>query len=244
MNIRDKSIITGLYLSKYSHEGLNELGFKSFQQAFNILGFSLGTKPASLKNYRDEFDPLFPNGRKGWHKRAIRDYCKKYFDEFNETDFVTFTDLIKSFFVENFEIEKLIYGSKKKDYSESIAKRLMTGRAAEEYFKSEYSKINIFSSYEILDTTQMACGFDYKLTSNTNFFCVEVKGLNSMTGTIQLTEKEFSIAKKMKTNYCLFIVKNFKEKPTHQYLLDPLNSRLNFKEIKKEIIQTTYNSTI
>ena len=65
MNIRDKSIITGLYLSKYTQKGLNELGFKSFQQAFNVLGFSLGSKPASLKNYRDEFDPLFLNDRKG-----------------------------------------------------------------------------------------------------------------------------------------------------------------------------------
>lgn len=244
MNIRDKSIITGLYLSKYSQEGLNELGFKSFQQAFNILGFSLGSKPASLKNYRDEFDPLFPNDRKGWHKRAIREYCKKFFDEYNNTDFVTFTDLIKSFFVDNLEIVKFIDKIEKKDHSKSIAKRLLTGKAAEEYFKSEYNKINIFSSYQILDSTQMACGFDFKLTLDSNFYCVEVKGLNDMTGKIQLTEKEFSIAKKMRANYCLFIVKNFKEKPIHELILDPLNSRLNFKEIKREIIQTTYNSSI
>jgi len=71
MNNRAKSILTGLYLSKYSQEGLKELGFKSFQEAFNVLGFSLSSKPASLKNYRDEFDPLFPNNRKGWHKRNI-----------------------------------------------------------------------------------------------------------------------------------------------------------------------------
>jgi hypothetical protein len=244
MNIRDKSIITGLYLSKYNQDGLNELGFKSFQQAFNVLGFSLGSKPASLKNYRDEFDPLYPNNRKGWHKRDTREYCKKYFDEFNNIDFSIFTNLIKSFFIENFEIEKFIEKIEKKDYSESIAKRLLTGKAAEEYFKSEYSKINVFSSYGILDATQMACGFDYKLSLNSNFFCVEVKGLNDITGTIQLTEKEFSIAKEMKTNYCLFIVKNFKEKPIHEFVFDPLNSRLNFKEIKREIIQTTYNTLI
>jgi hypothetical protein len=244
MNIRDKSIITGLYLSKYNQEGLNELGFKSFQQAFNVLAFSLGSKPASLKNYRDEFDSLLPNDRKGWHKREIREYCKNFFDEYENVDFLTFTNLIKSFFIENFEIERFIEKIEKKDYSESIAKRLLTGKAAEEYFKSEYNKIDIFSSYKIIDATQMACGFDYKLTLDPNFFCIEVKGLNDITGTIQMTEKEFSIAKKMKTNYCLFIVKNFKEKPIHEFVFDPLNSRLNFKEIKREIIQTTYNTSI
>lgn len=244
MNIRDKSIVTGLYLSKYSEKGLNELGFKSFQEAFNVLGFSLSSKPASLKNYRDEFDPLFPNNRKGWHKRPIREYCKKYFDEYKDVDFLTFSNLIKSFYIENFAIEKFIEKIEEKDYSESIAKRLLTGKAAEEYFKSQYSKINVFSSYQILDATQMACGFDYKLSLNLDFFCVEVKGLNDITGTIQLTEKEFSIAKKLKSNYCLFIVKNFKEKPIHEFVFDPLNSRLEFKEIKREIIQTTYNTSI
>lgn len=244
MKIRDKSIITGLYLSKYNQKGLNELGFNSFQQAFNVLGFSLGSKPASLKNYRDEFDPLFPNDRKGWHKRPIREYCKDFFDEFNNLDFLSFTNLIKSFFIENYEVEKFIEKIEQIDNSESIAKRLLTGKAAEEYFKSEYRKINIFSLYQMLDTTQMACGFDYKLTLNSSFFCVEVKGLNDITGTIQLTEKEFSVAKKMKANYCLFMVKNFREKPIHEYIFDPLNSRLNFKEIKREIIQTNYNTSI
>ena len=123
MDARDKSIITGLYLSKYSQDGLNKLGFKSFQEAFNVLGFSLGSKPASLKNYRDEFDPLFPNNRKGWHKRDTREYCKKYFDEYKNVEFLTFTNLIKSFFIENFEIENFIEKIEKKDYSESIAKR-------------------------------------------------------------------------------------------------------------------------
>ena len=106
--LRDKSILVGLYLSKFSQNGLVELGFESFQEAFNVLGFSLGVKPASIKNYRDEFDPLFPNERKGWHKRNTRDYCKVIFDEFGNLKFKSFTELIKSFYIENFEIEKFI----------------------------------------------------------------------------------------------------------------------------------------
>ncbi|MCF6307233.1 MAG: hypothetical protein L3J09_04675 [Flavobacteriaceae bacterium] len=116
MNTRDKLIVTGLYLSKYSQLGLRELGFHSFQEAFNILGFALGGKPSSIKNYRDEFDPLFPNKRKGWHKRKIRDYCKVFYDEYNSIDFVVFSSLIKSLSLKNYELEKFIKTIEKKDY--------------------------------------------------------------------------------------------------------------------------------
>ncbi|MEI7597328.1 MAG: DUF3883 domain-containing protein [Bacteroidota bacterium] len=244
MNIRDKAIITGLYLSKYSEVGLKKLGFSSFQESFNILGFSLGSKPSSIKNYRDEFDPLFPNNRKGWHKRPIRDYCKYFYDYYFNTSFEEFSILIKSFFIENYELEEFISKIEKKDYSESVAKRLLTGKAAEEYFKNEYVKIKEFHKFILTDTTNLACGFDYKLSLNSDFYCVEVKGLNELKGGIQFTEKEYYVAQNMKSSYCLFIVKNFKEKPIHDIVFDPLNSRLLFKEIKREIIQTTYTTII
>ncbi len=64
-SIRDKSILVGLYLSKFDDEAIENLGFKGVTEAFNTLGYSIGSKPASIKNYRDEFDPFFPNPRKG-----------------------------------------------------------------------------------------------------------------------------------------------------------------------------------
>ena len=117
-SIRDKSILVGLYLSKFDEEGLQRLGFEGAKQAFNTLGYSIGSKPASIKNYRDEFDPYFPNSRKGWHKRNIREYCKKFLDDFSSLDFDSFTDLIKSFLFKNYEIEKFIDKIEKKDKSE------------------------------------------------------------------------------------------------------------------------------
>ena len=69
---RERLILVGLYLSKYDSVGVKKLGFDSFTEAFNVIGYALGSKPASIKNYRDEFDPFFPNRRKGWHKRQIR----------------------------------------------------------------------------------------------------------------------------------------------------------------------------
>ena len=57
---REKLILAGLFLSKFDTLGLAMLGFEGFTEAFNVIGFALGGKPASIKNYRDEFDPLEP----------------------------------------------------------------------------------------------------------------------------------------------------------------------------------------
>lgn len=243
-SIRDKAILIGLYLSKYDEDGLNALGFEGFVQAYNTLGYSIGFKPASIKNYRDEFDPYFPNPRKGRHKRSIREYCKKILDDFSSLNLKNFTDLIKSLVIQNYEIEKFMEEIEKKDKSESVAKRLITGRAAEEYFKSNYSDENNFKGYKLTDTTNMACGFDFRLSLNSSFYCVEVKGLNTDAGSISMTEKEFRVAKELKKKYCLFIVTNFIQKPGHQLFFDPLNSRLNFKKTERKVTQINYLTSL
>lgn len=241
---RDKAILIGLFLSKFDDKALDVLGFEGAKQAFNTLGYSIGTKPASIKNYRDEFDPYFPNPRKGWHKRQLREYCKKFLDDFGNVNFDDFSELVKSFVIKDYEIEKFINKIEKIDYGETVAKRLITGSAAEEYFKLNFDTITEFSDFQISDTTKLACGFDFKLSLDINFFCIEVKGLNANTGSIAMTEKEFYVAEKLKEKYCLFIVSNFIETPVHQYIFDPLSSRLTFKKNQRQIIQTTYNTQI
>ncbi|PQJ78082.1 protein NO VEIN domain-containing protein [Polaribacter porphyrae] len=244
MNKREKSILAGLYVSKFNELALKELEFKTYQEYFNTIGYSLGSKPSSIKNYRDEFDPYFPNSRKGWHKRKIRVYCKNVYDAFKDLSIAEFSELIKSFLIDNYQIKKFINKEIRSDYSEIISKRLLTGKAAEEYFKMEFSKINLFNSYSLKDTTNMACGFDYKLSIDNNYYCVEVKGLNSNKGNILLTEKEYLIAEKLKSKYCLFIVKNFQEKPFHEIIFDPIHSNLDFKKVKREVLQVSYNASI
>lgn len=56
---RDKLILCGLFLSKFDTFGLKKLGFSSFTEAFNVLGYALEAKAMNIKNYRDEFDPYF-----------------------------------------------------------------------------------------------------------------------------------------------------------------------------------------
>ncbi|MDD3323812.1 MAG: hypothetical protein PHN38_01635 [Sulfurospirillaceae bacterium] len=99
LTAREKAILAGLYLSKFDVEGLKFLGFENFTEAFNIIGLALAIKPASIKNYRDEFDPFFPNLRKGRHKREIRQYCKNIYDVFHTLNLIDFSLLLKKIFM-------------------------------------------------------------------------------------------------------------------------------------------------
>lgn len=130
----------------------------------------MNIQPASVKNYRDEFDPLFPNKRKGWHKREIRKYCKDIYDTFGNQNLLEFSNLLKSIIYRDHDLDILFdeIAKAEGDKETSFAKRLVTGRAAEQYFRDNFSDLDLFSRYEIQDTTQVGCGFDFKLTSLDN----------------------------------------------------------------------------
>src|SRR5579864_274979 len=216
---REKLILIGLYLSKYDSLGLKQLGLESFVEAFNVIGYALGSRPASIKNYRDEFDPLFPNRRKGWHKRPIRDYCLKVFENYKNLDMESFTGLVRSFvgYDENAwsEIQEK---EGQDDNQSSFAKRLITGLAAEQYFESVQPSLLEFKDYVVENTTRLGCGYDFRLRTDTHkdFLVVEVKGLKERTGSVSLTPKEYEVATAFGDRFFLFVVKNFHESPFHE----------------------------
>lgn len=246
LTMREKSILAGLFLSKFDVDGLRHLGFKSFTEAFNVIGLSLGIQPASVKNYRDEFDPFFSNSRKGWHKRPMRDYCKVVYDSFGDLSLENFTSFLKQNVYKWSELELLIEETeaKQEGWESSFAKRLITGQAAEHYFASCYKTVQQFKDFEIEDTTKLGCGFDFRLFSPNIFYAVEVKGVNDSNGNIVFTSKEHHVASILRDRYFLFVVKNFKEAPFHELHQNPLNSDLVFNKVEQKIIQTSWAARV
>jgi hypothetical protein len=244
---REKSILAGLYLSKFDFEGLKYLGFDNFKEAFNVIGLAMGVQPASVKNYRDEFDPLFPNERKGWHKREIRKYCKDIYDTFHTLNLADFSNLIKDVIYKDHELDVLMEEIAKSegDKESSFAKRLITGQAAEQYFRDNFLNVDLFKGYKLEDTTKVGCGFDFKLVAEEQdrYFGVEVKGLNEQRGNIALTNKEHTVAGFLEDRYFIFVVRNFKEKPSHNLYRDPISS-LIFKRNESMVTQINWNTTV
>lgn len=232
LNHTDKATLAGLYLSLFDKRALSALGCSGVWQAFNVLGYALGAGPASIKNYRDEFDhevrkttPSHP--RKGW-KRPLKTRSQKIYDQFSSLGFSNFTDMIKGFLLPSYEKEKLVAGVTKQSGAQNFAQRLMTGHAAEAYFELHFEEIPAFNNYHVEDVTSCGCGYDFHLSCHSNFFCVEVKGLGSNSGSIIMTEKEYAVAGEIRDRYCLFVVRNFQRTPTHTTLFDPVSSSLLF----------------
>ena len=240
---REKLILTGLYLSKYDTVGLKKFGFESFVEAFNVIGYALGQKPASVKNYRDEFDPLFPNKRRGWHKRPTRGYCLKVFNVYKYLDLETFAGLIRSFTgYDESAWSELQPKAETPDGESFFAKRLITGLAAERYFESAYPTLAEFKNFEIENTTRLGCGYDFRLhpQAGCKFLAVEVKGLKEKSGGLSLTPKEHEVASTLASRFFLFVVKNFRESPYHEIYPDPLAGALRFSKKERIVVQTLW----
>jgi hypothetical protein len=196
-----------------------------------------------VKNYRDEFDPLFPNRRKGWHKRRIREYCLKIFEKYKSLDFEAFTGLIKSFLGYDENAWSDAYPDAEVNESESgFAKRLITGLAAEQYFISVRASVPEFADYTVEDTTRYGCGYDFRLRADArdDYLAVEVKGLRERKGSLSLTPKEHAVATKLKSRFFLFVVKNFHDTPFHEIYQDPLSSRLQFMKSERVTVHVSW----
>ncbi len=239
----EKAILAGLYLSKFDAAALKSLGFESFTEAFNVIGYALGVPPGSIKNYRDEFDPLFDNARKGWHRRARRENCLKVFDEYRDVDAELFTGLIKSFAGASGELagQSPVEEQEASGVSQ-FAKRLITGLAAEHYFEANYRDVPDFRHHDACNTTRIGCGYDFRLDAKSegDFLAVEVKGLQGRAGGLSLTDKEHGVAGVLRDRDYLFVVKNFRESPYHEVFCNPLSGGLRFVETKKTIVQISW----
>lgn len=89
------SLTVAYYLSRVDKKALNELGFSKHTEAFEKLGELLGQKKATIKNMRDEFDPYFDNGRKGWYQRELRGTRKEVFDKYAGVSDAELTEVVK-----------------------------------------------------------------------------------------------------------------------------------------------------
>lgn len=64
-------MVCGYYLSRYDVEAYESLGFEDWKAAYESIGRALGVPAGSIRNWRDEFDPVHDNPRKGWHRRPM-----------------------------------------------------------------------------------------------------------------------------------------------------------------------------
>lgn len=198
-------------------------------EGYERIGNILGVKPSSIKNMRDEFDPLHENERVGWHQRPLRPSRARVVEAFQS---------LKEEEMRDFVLEILTNpNSITSDFLpiiESIANREAdaltnpvyiirgpTGRKAEEYFIDYYERNQIPIQGRLEDTRDFGCGYDFKIINDNHEYQIEVKGLDNAYGGIVFSSKEWEMAKVNQESYFLCVVKNLSDDPDIFFINNP-----------------------
>ena len=228
LDARQRMILCGLLFSKYGEQTVQYFNLKSLREGFNLFGFALGGRPGTIRAYRDELDPHVENARRGWDHRPLRKHCRKILEMFGDTTFeglagyfTTLLDPSSQFLAPASSTGE---ANSYPNGDNSFARRLATGRAAEQYFLQHHRAWPELVSAVATDATAWGCGFDFKMdfTGSAPFLLVEVKGLQSASGAISLTKREYDCASLYGPRYLLCVVRNFVQTPTHTLIKNPL----------------------
>ncbi|HOI17811.1 MAG TPA: DUF3883 domain-containing protein [Geobacteraceae bacterium] len=223
------ALIVGFYLSKYDNGALERLGYATFKEAYADIGAEFGVNPGSVKNKRDDFDPLFSNSRAGWHQRELGPSRLKTLHLLNELSFDALTgfvtDLIRDAgYRQSPEVKDVLEALKQEHHmGHHFVPRGATGRMAEELFLKWFQEGRTPFSGSIEDRRDDGCGYDFLIKEGALERYVEVKGLAENEGGVLLTDKEWQVAQG-NVNYNLAIFMNLRESPALRLISNPASS--------------------
>jgi hypothetical protein len=237
------------YLSRFDNEAYLNLGFGNQEETHIKVGEILSVKPNTIKNWRDEFDPLFGH-RAGWYQRPMNPSRIKVAQALENLDELQIRsiveDILSGRIQEDPYVEKqlLIIASDGRS-EKSIHKfvlRVPTGKSAEEFFIKYFTE-NLKPVQGILiDCRDLGVGYDFRIENNGKKYFVEVKGISDIFGGILLTDKEWTTAKDEGSNYFLCVISNLSNLPKIVFIQNPYNS-LNPKKNIYTTIQINWSVT-
>jgi hypothetical protein len=238
---RLQGMICGYYLSKFDPQSYEKLGFPTQLATHRAIGATLGVPPQSIQNWRDEFDPIHPNSRKGWHKRpmvASRLSLVRALGSLSEEELYGFVndilvDPTSSSSDEIVELLSIADADETADVAEArqFVPRGLTGHRAEEEFLKFYEQTGFPIRGDLDDCRHLGCGFDFRIRAGVRTVSIEVKGLSAEWGGLLFTQKEWDVAKELGADYYLAVVRNLDEE--HEVLLfqDPASKFAPKKQV-------------
>jgi hypothetical protein len=241
------ALIPAYFLSKYDRKGLVALGYSGFTAAFNDIGDRLGISPSSVKNKRDDFDPLHENARAGWYQRPLGPSRAKVVSLFAEVGFEAMTGLVSDIlhsveYRDSEEMAEIVASLKASESSGGngvFVPRGATGRRAEALFCLIFSEGRLPLRGELVDRREDGCGYDFLVKGQAEEYQVEVKGLIGLQGGILLTDKEWQTLRSH-SNYRIFVAYNLDVKPKWK-LIRPLDFPLRPNRNVRTVVQISWH---
>jgi len=59
-----------------------------------------------------------------------------------------------------------------------------------------------------------------------------------------MTPKEYDTASRLRKRFFLFVVRNFRESPSHDIFKDPLSGNLAFKKVERVTVQISWLTSL
>ena len=235
------TLFVAYYLARFDKTALKNLGYKNWDASFIDISKKLGVKKHSVRNWRDEFDPLF-GFRAGWYQRPMspsRTNVALALEYLGEPEIRVIVEDILSGKIENDKenlkhLLSIASDNKVKERKTSFILRGPTGKKAEQFFIDYHVGNNLPIAGELVDTRDLGCGYDFEIHAKSTKYFIEVKGLARNIGGILFTNKEWEIAEQEREKYTVCLVSNINESPKILFINNPF-VKLN---PKKNIIQT------
>lgn len=227
MEINHKlSLYITYYLSRYDTKALDNLGYSSWKDAFSDISEKMEVNIHSVKNWRDEFDPIH-GFRAGWHQRPMSPSRKRVvraLEGLTEEEIRNIViDILNGTIKEDpVNLEELlnIVSEKMQEDNSSFILRGITGKKAEVFFIEHHKMYSKPINGTLIDTRDKGCGYDFEII-NKNSHYIEVKGITDESGGVLLTNKEWEVAKRAKDKYYLAVVTNLNNKPEITFIQNP-----------------------
>jgi hypothetical protein len=199
---RTNLLIVAFYLSKFDKIAITNLGYNGFRDAFRRIGEKLGYSPNTVKNRRDDFDPLFPH-RAGWYQVELSSKSLNIVDKFDHLSEEGLRAIVLDILNQKMDNE-LNTTLENVNEERKYAAIGLTGKKAEAYFIEWFSEN--YPNSVLIDTRDLGCGYDFAVKDSEKVF--EVKGVSGSEGGIRFTDKEWSVANAKESDYVLVIVSN------------------------------------
>lgn len=219
--IEVEAIIVAYAMSRLNDVFLARFRFKSWRAAFASTGEMLGVPATSMKNLRDEFDPLH-EFRKGWHKRPLRPNRQRVLGEFSEVSDDALLEIVASLLRNDTDTSTAVAAPLAFSTTriEDVAQRLRTGREAEDHFLKHSRAICGIDPSDLLDRRNEAVGYDFGVSTRPDL-AIEVKGLRKSKGDILFTDLEWRTARHREQSFWLVVVGGLDESPAARLWKDP-----------------------
>jgi hypothetical protein len=220
----------GYFLSRFDQIAYNSLGYGTQQATHDALGRALDVAPESIKNWRDEFDPVHDNPRRGWHGREMYASRRRTIEALGDLSHDELLGLIHTIISESTGNTADVLASAIGDEDSRGANRVggyglrgPTGLQAEKAFEQHHAKHGMPSNGRLVDRRHEQCGYDYEIVGESASVYVEVKGLGGDAGGITFTDKEWRTLKTLGNKYFLVVVRRAGFQPVVSTIQDPFS---------------------